>query len=123
MKGFFVFLAIGIASDAVVQYGGLPVPSSIVGMVGLTVWFALRKRVDAEIQEASQTLLRYLALLLVPVGVAVIDLFGVLDGALITMVCVSIAAVALATITTVATISFAQWVTRRCAGENVNSKS
>jgi holin-like protein len=112
MKGFFVLFAVTIAAEFTVQYTDLPVPSSIVGMVGLAIWFTLRKGVEAEIQEASQTLLRLLALLLVPVGVAVVDLFSSLDGALMTMVAISVAALILATFSTVATIFFAQWVTR-----------
>jgi holin-like protein len=108
--------AVSIAADFTAKHLAIPVPGSILGMIGLTTWFAITGRVDEEVQEAGQVLLRYLALLLVPVGVAVVDLTSGMDGALLKMVGVSVAAMFLATLTTVGTIMMAQkWFRRSVA--------
>ncbi|MGB0697438.1 MAG: CidA/LrgA family protein [Rhodospirillaceae bacterium] len=112
MKGFILLFAVAIAADAIAQQAHLPVPGSVLGMLALTTWFAWRKQVDPAVQDAAQTLLKHLALLLVPVGVAVVDLLTAFDGRLMLMVAVSIAALLLTTLTTIATI----WLAQRTLG-------
>lgn len=70
--GFLFFVALYLAGDYVSTRFALPIPGSIIGL-GLALGFlALRGRVDSAIKPASDLLLRYLPLLLVPVGAGVI---------------------------------------------------
>ena len=115
MKGFITLFAVSILADLTAKYLDIPVPGSIVGMVGLVAWFAAAGRVDREVEEAGQVLLRYLALLLVPVGVAVVDLTSGMNGTLLKMVGISVCAMLVATFTTVGTIMATQKMLRHSA--------
>ncbi len=110
MKGYVSLFAISIAADLAAKSMDIPVPGSILGLVGLVVWFVARGKIDAEIEVASGVLLKYLALLLVPVGVAVTDLVGGLNGALLAMVGVSVVAMMTAVLTTVGIVKAAKWL-------------
>ncbi len=108
MKGYVSLFAIAIAADMAAESLEIPVPGSILGLVGLTGWFVAKGKIDPAIEAASGVLLKYLALLLVPVGVAVTDLAAGLNGELLAMVAVSVAAMVTALVTTVGIVKAAQ---------------
>lgn len=92
MRGLLAIFALAIACDGLSDALHLAVPGSIIGLAGLTAWFAFSGGVGPAIEEAAGPLVRGLALFLVPVGVAVIGLVGRLDGQLLVLVGVSVAA-------------------------------
>jgi len=109
MKGYLALFILTVAADVLATTLSIPVPGSILGMIALLGWFLFRGKVDEVLADAAGQLLKYLALLLVPVGVAVVDLTGGMNGALALMVVVSILALFLAVLTSVMTIRIAQW--------------
>ena len=101
MKGFTLLFLVAIGADTLVSLTGIPIPGSIIGMIGLVIWFTLTGNVNQEIQDASTHLLKYLALLLVPVGVAVVNLVGSVNSSLLSMVAISVIALFISVGTTV----------------------
>lgn len=83
MSGILAIIGFTIAGELVVASFSLPVPGAIVGLVLLLAALALagRRRGEpplaiAEIETSARTVLRFLPLFLVPLGVGVITLGG-----------------------------------------------
>jgi holin-like protein len=74
MSGFVFFIAMYLAGDYVSTYFSLPIPGAIIGLIAVLAMLIARGRVDASLKEAADSFLRYLALMLVPIGVCVIKL-------------------------------------------------
>ncbi len=72
MLGCLFFVGLYLAGDYLSTRFALPIPGSIIGLGMALAFFALRGKVDSRIKPASDLLLRYLPLLLVPVGAGVI---------------------------------------------------
>jgi holin-like protein len=72
MWGFVFFAALFLAGDYVSTRFALPIPGSVIGLGVALGIFALRGKVDTQIKPAGDLLLRYLPVLLVPLGVGVI---------------------------------------------------
>ncbi len=72
MLGCLFFVGLYLAGDYLSTRFALPIPGSIIGLGMALGFFALRGKVDSRIKPASDLLLRYLPLLLVPVGAGVI---------------------------------------------------
>lgn len=72
LLGLLFYVALYLAGDYLSTRFALPIPGSIIGLGMALGFFALRGKVDAGIKPASDLLLRYLPLLLVPVGAGVI---------------------------------------------------
>jgi holin-like protein len=74
MPGFVFFVTLFLVGEYLSTRFGLPVPGSMIGLCLAVVFFALRGRVDAPIRDTAGKFLRYLPLMLVPVGVAIVKL-------------------------------------------------
>lgn len=72
MVGFVFFAALFLAGDYLSARFSLPIPGSIIGLGLAFAFFMLRGKVDVQIKPAADLLLRYLPLLLVPIGVGII---------------------------------------------------
>jgi holin-like protein len=72
MWGFVFFAALFLAGDYLSTRFALPIPGSIIGLGFALGFFAVRGKVDAQFKPAADLLLRYLPLLLVPIGAGVI---------------------------------------------------
>ncbi|QIL83838.1 CidA/LrgA family protein [Diaphorobacter sp. HDW4A] len=71
-----VLVIFQIAGDFLVRALGLPVPGSLVGLVGLTLALLVLGRVPAALGKVSGGLLRNMMLMLAPAVVGLIDNFG-----------------------------------------------
>ncbi|WP_323745913.1 CidA/LrgA family protein [Diaphorobacter caeni] len=65
-----------LAGDFLVRALGLPVPGSLIGLVGLTLVLLVLGRVPAALGKVSGGLLRNMMLMLAPAVVGLIDNFG-----------------------------------------------
>jgi len=74
MSGFAFFIAAYLAGDFVSVHLGLPIPGAIVGMVLVLVMLIARGHVDPPLKQAADTFLRYLSLMLVPLGVGMVKI-------------------------------------------------
>lgn len=72
MWGFVFFAALFLVGDYLSTRFALPIPGSIIGLGIALGFFALRGKVDTQIKPAADLLLRYLPVLLVPIGVGII---------------------------------------------------
>ena len=71
-----VLVAFQLLGDFLVQLFALPVPGSMVGLVGLTLALIALGRVPAALGKVSGGLLRNMMLMLAPAVVGLIDNFG-----------------------------------------------
>jgi holin-like protein len=108
MKGILVFFGLSAVADGLSSALQLPVPGSIIGLVTLVVWFVRHGEVETAVAETAKVLMRGLPLFLVPVGVAVIDLVPRLDTEILTMIAVSVGALFVAILSTIAVAAVAQ---------------
>ena len=76
MSGFIFFVAMYLVGDYLSSSFGLPIPGPIIGLVLVLGMLIARGQVDAPLKEAADSFLRYLALMLVPIGVGVIKLLN-----------------------------------------------
>jgi holin-like protein len=74
MSGFVFFIAMYVVGDCISGYFGLPVPGAIVGLILALAIFVARGGVDAPLRESADTFLRYLSLMLVPLGVGMMKI-------------------------------------------------
>jgi holin-like protein len=74
MAGFVFFVMMFLAGDYLSLRFALPVPGSIIGLGMALCVLAIRGKVDAPLRSSAATLLRYLPLMLVPIGVGVVKL-------------------------------------------------
>ncbi|QJQ96835.1 MULTISPECIES: CidA/LrgA family protein [Halomonadaceae] len=66
LRGFLRLLILLLIGDALVTLLQLPVSSGVAGMLLMTTWLILRRRVDEDISAASQPLIALLAMLIMP---------------------------------------------------------
>ena len=78
IPSLIVLLACQLAGTAVQQFFSLPIPGAVIGMLLLFVGLIARRKISENLQQTSLTLLRYMPLLFVPVGVGVMQQFGLL---------------------------------------------
>ena len=76
MYGFVLFILMYLIGDYISNYFVLPIPGAIIGLVLVLAILIGRGRVDAPLKEAADSFMRYLALMLVPIGVGVIKLLN-----------------------------------------------
>jgi len=74
MFGFVFFVTLFLAGEYISTRFSLPIPGSMIGLCLALVFLAVRGRVDAPLRESSGKFLRYLPLMLVPVGVGIVKL-------------------------------------------------
>lgn len=104
MQGYVIIFAILLGSEYLVEQTNLNIPGSIIGLLVLFVYFSIKGKISDEIGESAGTLLKYLPLMLVPIGVGIKELFVTFDSQLIAMLGASFIALLLAVFITVATI-------------------
>lgn len=76
LRGFLWLLLFLLLGQTLVRLLSIPVPSGVVGMLLLTMWFGYRGRMNPEIVQISQPLIAMLALLIMP---GVVEIFFVAD--------------------------------------------
>lgn len=90
IRGFLVLLLCQLAGEAIARALDIPVPGGVIGMLLLFLGLLLRRGVPAELEQASQGLLRNLALYFVPASVGIMTMGPLLaqEGARIGLVMV-----------------------------------
>lgn len=79
MLGFLVLIVVTLLGEATLAALALPVPGAIVGLLLFVSYLGLRGPGAEEAEAAARSVLRFLPLFLVPVGVAVVGLGARLD--------------------------------------------
>jgi len=74
MLGFVFFVTMFLVGEYLSTRFGLPVPGSMIGLCIALVFLVVRGRVDAPLRESAGKFLRYLPLMLVPLGVGIVKL-------------------------------------------------
>ena len=108
-----VLVAFQLVGDFLVRALGLPVPGSLIGLVGLTLCLLALGRVPAALGKVSGGLLRNMMLMLAPAVVGLIDNFGRVKEEWLPFV---VAGVAGAVITLGVTAVLLQYLLRRQPG-------
>lgn len=104
MNGYILIFALLIVGDFITKSLGLSIPGSILGLVILFLIFCFKGSVSESIESSAKTLLKYLPLFLVPIGVGVKELLVKLDPNLTSMILVSVSTIISAVLITVFTI-------------------
>lgn len=76
LRGFLWLISFLLLGEALVIHLGLPISPGVVGMLAMTLWLILRRRVGNAIQAASQPLITLLAMLIMP---GVVGVFFIID--------------------------------------------
>jgi holin-like protein len=71
--GIFVLILFWFAGSAFVEWFGLPIPGSVVGLLALWLVLVVHGGVPDWLKQPSSLLIRYLTLLFVPAGVGLIE--------------------------------------------------
>lgn len=74
IRGFLVLLLCQLAGEALARALDVPVPGGVIGMLLLFIGLLLYKGVPADVENASQGLLRHLALYFVPASVGIMTM-------------------------------------------------
>ncbi len=127
LLGFFFLLLAQLIGEAIAHGLSLPVPGPVIGIILTVIAIAVRNRVsalddtatDAPLGSAADALLKHMGLLFVPAGVGVVQQLGLLaDNSLAVIVAIAGSTV-LTMLATVATFRIvSRLVGRRHAGEN-----
>jgi len=104
MQGYVFIFALFILGEFFTKQVGINIPGSIVAMLVLFTFFYFTKKVENSIEKSSKTLLKYLPLFLVPIGVGIKELFVTFDSKLLAMLAASILSLIIAVVITVFTI-------------------
>lgn len=118
MAAVTLFLVCQLAGETLVQSLGVALahfafPGPVAGMAILFAWLAVRRRIDAPVDAASNGILRNLSLLFVPAAVGIVQYGHVIAEFGLAL----IAALILSTVATlVVTVYVFVWVARRTGG-------
>jgi holin-like protein len=104
VNGYIFIFSLLIVSEFFVTQTGINIPGSILGLILLFIYFYIKKDIPHSIESSAKTLLKYLPLMLVPIGVGMKELFTTFDAKLIAMLAASIVSLILAVFITVFTI-------------------
>jgi len=80
LQALTLILSTQLLGEVTARALGLPVPGPVLGMVALTIGFALSPRLCEAVRPVAQGILGHLSLLFVPAGVGVIGNLQVLQG-------------------------------------------
>lgn len=72
IQALLVILLYQLLGELMIVFTGLPLPGPLMGMGLLFLTLLLRRGVSADLQLSAQTLIRFLPLMFVPVGVGVL---------------------------------------------------
>ncbi|MEC5162859.1 MULTISPECIES: CidA/LrgA family protein [unclassified Janthinobacterium] len=118
MFGFAFFIAMYLLGNYLSSQFSLPIPGSIIGFGLVFILLTIRGKVDAPLKEASDSMLRYLALMLVPIGVGVMKLIGAVPPGISKLMLVLVVALVVGG---VATAKITQWLLARHVGRSNDS--
>lgn len=105
LTGFLILLLCQLAGELLMMISGLPIPGPVAGMLILFLGLLWYGEVPACLRPAAEGLLRYLALLYVPVGVGLIQHFDLLAQEWLVMLLTLISS-------TLVTLVFTAWIFR-----------
>jgi holin-like protein len=88
MLGFIFFVSIFLMCDYLSSFYALPIPGSIIGLGLVLSVFAICGEVHANLISTANFMLRYLALMLVPICVGVTQLMDVVPAGLFNLIVV-----------------------------------
>lgn len=74
LSALALILGFLILGDSLEAYLQLPVPGSVLGLMGLFSFLVIKKHIPQPLEQTSQSILQFLPLYFVPVGVGVITL-------------------------------------------------
>lgn len=74
IRGFILLLACQLLGDLIARALDVPVPGGVIGMLLLFLGLLLYRGVPAELEQASQGVLRHLALYFVPASVGIMTM-------------------------------------------------
>lgn len=94
MLSFAFFIAVYLVGNELSTRFALPIPGSIIGLGLVFTLLAVRGKVDAPLKESADVMLRYLPLMLVPIGVGVVKLVGAVPQGISVLLLVLVAALA-----------------------------
>jgi len=120
MQGYIFIFALLIASDFFVKKMEINIPGSIIGLIILFVIFCVNGKVTKTIERSSQTLLKYLPLFIIPIGVGIKELFVNFDSKLVLMLIVSVLSLILAVFITVFTIWIIKYFLKRIQNKKLH---
>lgn len=63
-----------ILGDSLQRYFSLPVPGAVLGLIGLFIFLLYKKHIPPTLEQTSHSILRFLPLYFVPVGVGIVTL-------------------------------------------------
>ncbi|WGS51162.1 CidA/LrgA family protein [Paraburkholderia sp. D15] len=92
MFGFAFYIAMYLVGNYLSTRFALPVPGAIIGLGLVFAMLSARGRIDAPLKASSDTLLRYLALMLVPTCVGVVKLIHSVPPGILSLIVVLVLA-------------------------------
>lgn len=98
VTGLFFFMMMFLAGEYLSSSFHLPIPGSIIGLGMALCVMALRGRVDAPLKSSASTLLRFLPLMMVPLGVGVVKLTDAPPSGLWRLIVVLLASLAIGSV-------------------------
>ena len=123
MQGYIFIFALLILSDFFVKQTGVNIPGSIIGLIILFLFFCVKGKVPSSIERSSKTLLKYLPLFIIPIGVGIKELFSNFDSKLLLMLLVSFLSLILAVFITVFTIWIIKYFFKRIQNKKLFVKN
>ncbi len=120
MQGYIFIFALLILSDFFVKKMELNIPGSIIGLIILFVIFCINGKVTKSIENSSKTLLKYLPLFIIPIGVGIKELFVNFDSNLVLMLVVSVLSLILAVFITVFIIWIIKYFLKRIQNKKLH---
>jgi len=120
MQGYIFIFALLILSDFFVNKMELNIPGSIIGLIILFVIFCINGKVTKSIESSSKTLLKYLPLFIIPIGVGIKELFVNFDSKLVLMLVVSVLSLILAVFITVFIIWIIKYFLKRIQNKKLH---
>jgi len=100
MFGFAFFIVMSLLGNEISTRLSLPIPGSIIGLTLVFAMCCVRGKVDEPLKAAADSMLRYLALMLVPIGVGIVKLIDVVPQGMPTLIAVLALALAVGAVAT-----------------------
>lgn len=80
LRGFLLLIGFLLLGETVMYVTQWPIPGAVLGMILLTAWLMLRGHINADLATASQALITFLTMLIMPGVVGVFFMGDQLDG-------------------------------------------
>lgn len=76
IAAIFILLACQLAGEAIHRLAGVPLPGSVIGMVLLLAWLAVRPRERPMLDKVTGWLIGHMTIMFVPAAVGIVDETG-----------------------------------------------